>query len=404
MRDNWKSDEKLDEIMKMALASDAEPEEELNRRIVNQWKERPDMKKQIAKRVYATAVACGALLITVSVGAAVKYLKPAEVAERTGIESEKIAAAFQGKDAITLNDSKEAGDYRVTLLGITTSENLEESRLSQEVSVQGELYAIAAIERLDGTPMPATSDDAYSDVSFFVSPLIGGLAPWQYNIASMGGGYSDFVENGILYRTIVCDDVSYFADRNLYLCVSDTNFYDTSAYRYDETTGAITRNEEYDGVNLLFDLPIDPARADQAAAREYLKELEESWEPEADAGAAAEKDAADKAADDVTALIEDISNQIFEGNEAEALKDAALLEDATKTVPEKNGRYEYELTLNGQSSILYFYKENFRNGKDVSVCYGDYDEDTEAFTGLYIILLTEEGDGTAEIRTYYREV
>lgn len=404
MRDNWKSEEKLDKIMKMALASDAEPEEELNRRIVNQWKERPDMKKQIAKRVYATAVACGALLITVSVGAAVKYLKPAEVAERTGIESEKIAAAFQGEDAITLNDSKEAGDYRVTLLGITTSENLEESRLSQEVSVKGELYAIAAIERLDGTPMPATSDDAYSDVSFFVSPLIEGLAPWQYNIASMGGGYSDFVENGILYRTIVCDDVSYFADRNLYLCVSDTHFYDTIAYRYDETTGAITRNEEYDGVNLLFDLPIDPARADQAAARDYLKALEESWEPEADAGAAAEKEAADKAADDVAELIEDISNQIFEGNESEALKDATLLEDATKTVSEKNGRYEYELTLNGQSSILYFYKENFQNGKDVSVCYGDYDEDTEAFTGLYIILLTEQGNGTAEIRTYHRKV
>lgn len=404
MRDNRKSEKKVDKIMKMALASEVEPEEELNRRIVNQWKERPDMKKQIAKRVYATAVACGALLITVSVGAAVKYLKPAEVAERTGIESEKISAAFQGEDAITLNDSKEAGDYRVTLLGITTSENLEESRLSQEVSVQGELYAIVAIEHLDGTPMPATSDDAYSDISFFVSPLIEGLAPWQYNIASMGGGYSDFVENGILYRTIVCDDVSYFADRDLYLCVSDTNYYDTSAYCYDETTGAITRNEGYGGVNLLFDLPIDPARADQAAAQKYLKALEESWEPEDDLVTADEKDAANRAAENVEALIDDISNKIYEGNEEEALKNAALLEDATKTVSEKDGRYEYELTLNGQSSILYFYRENFRNGKDVSICYGDYDEDAEEFTSLYIILLTEQGDGTAEIRTYYREV
>lgn len=322
MRDNRKSEEKLDEIMKLALASKVEPEEELNRQIVRQWKERPDMKKQIAKRIYATAVACCALLITVSVGAAVKYLRPAEAAEKSGIEPEKIQAAFQGEDVVELNDSREAGDYRVTLLGITTSEHLKESQLSEEVPVQGELYAIVAIERLDGTPMPATSDDAYSDLSFFVSPLIEGLAPWQYNIASMHGAYSDFVENGILYRTIVCDDVSKFADRNLYLCVSDTTFYDTSAYDYDEKAGIITRNEGYDGINLLFDLPIDPACADQEAADEYLKALEMSWEPEDDAVTEAEREAANQAAENVEMLIGDISDKIFDGNEEEALKGA----------------------------------------------------------------------------------
>ncbi len=404
MRDNRKSEKKLDELMKTALAFEVEPEEELNRQIVKQWKERSDMKKQIARRIYATAVACGALLITVSVGAAVKYLRPAEAAEKAGMESETIAAAFEGEDAIELNESKDAGDYRVTLLGITTSENLEKSRISEEISASGELYAVTAIECLDGTPMPEISDDAYADLSFFVSPLIQGLEPWQYNIASMGGGYSDFVENGILYRVTVCDDVSVFADRKLYLCVSDTTFYETGAYHYDETAGTITRNEEYDGINLLFDLPIDPACGDEAAAEEYLKALKESWESEDTPEAAAEREAANQAAADVAALIEDISGKILNGEEELALEGATLLEDATKTVTEKNGRYEYELTIDGQGAIHYFYKENFQNGKDVSVCYGNYDEDAEEFTGLYILILTENGDGTAEVRTYYRDV
>lgn len=402
MRDNRKPEKKLDDIMKIALASEAEPGEELNRQIVSQWKERPDMKKQIAKRIYATAVACCALLITVSVGAAVKYLRPAEVAKKSGIESEKITAAFEGDNAMEMNESKEAGDYRFTMLSVTTAENVEESRLSEDISVRGELYAIVAIERLDGAPMPSTSEDDYGDLSFFVSPLIEGLAPWQYNIASMGGGYSDFEENGILYRVIVCDDVSKFADRNLYLCVSDTLFYDSTAYHYDETTGAITRNGEYDGINLLFDLPIDPARADQAAAEEYLKALEESWKPE-DNGEA-ERKAVNQTAADVDALIDDISDKILGGEEEKALEGATLLKDATKTVAETNGRYEYELTLENQSSTHYFYRENFWNGKDVSICYGGYDENTDAFTSFYIIILTENGDGTAEIRTYYREI
>lgn len=400
MRDDWKSEEEMDKIMKIALASEVEPEEELNRQIVKQWKERPDMKKQTVKRIYATAVACAALLITVSVGAAVKYLKPAEVAERAGMESEKIAAAFEGENAMEIGESKEAGDYRFTMLGVTTAENVEESRLSEDISVQGELYAIVAIERLDGTPMPPTSDDAYGELSFFVSPLIEGLVPWQYNIASMGGGYSDFVENGILYRVIVCDDVSKFADKNLYLCVSDTTFYDTNAYRYDELTGAITRNEEYDGINLLFDLPIDPARADQAAADEYLKALEESWKP--DAGEGDESTSAQE--EEITKMVDEIIEQIQNGKEEEALKDAELLENQTKTVTEKNGVYEYEFTEKNQTSLYYFYKNNFVDGRDIAVSYTDYDETTDQFHGIYISLLTENGDGTAEVRTYYKEI
>lgn len=408
MRDNWKPEKEVDEIMKTALASEVEPEEELNRRIIQQWKERSDMKKQVARRIYALATACFALLITVSVGAAVKYLRPAEAAEKSGIESEKIKAAFEGENAMELNESQEAGDYRFTLLGITTAENLEESELSDKISAQGEIYAVVAIERLDGTPMPSIGEDAYDDNSFFISPLIEGLTPWQYNIASMNGAYSDFVENGIMYRVILCDDVSKFADRNLHLCVIDEIFYDTNAYYYEETTGEIARNENYDGINLLFDLPIDPTRADEAAAAEYLKELEASWESgtgEGDESVGAQSAEAAK-------LTEDIIAQISNGNEEEALEGAVLLDHLTKTVTGKDGVYEYEFTVENQTSSsleqevsnIYFYEDNFKNGRDVYVSYMDYDESTDQFQGIYIMVLKDNGDGTAEIKTYQKSL
>lgn len=395
---------KVDDMMKIALASDEEPGEELNRRILRSWKEQTNMKRQVAKKIYAVAAACGALMITVSAGAAVKYLRPAEAAERSGMESERIEAAFESKDAIEINESKEAGDYRFTLLGITTEQGINASQISGELNVRGDIYAIVAIERMDGTPMPDTSDEAYSDLRFFMSPLVDGLTPWRYNTISMGGGYSDFVENGILYRVIVSDDITMFADRDIHLCVSDTTFYDTNAYYYDEASGEITRNESYEGINLLFDLPIDADRADAEKAAEYMKALEASWSSE-DTEEVDEEEGWDVATGKIEEMINEICDQIVNVEEEKALEGAELIPEYTQIVTEENGLYQYKCSFDvEEEEIIYFYKDNFKNGKDVMICYGDYNEESVSIEGIYISVLTEMGDGTAEINTYYKEL
>ncbi|HAB61689.1 MAG TPA: hypothetical protein DCE48_13520 [Lachnospiraceae bacterium] len=122
--------------------------------------------------------------------------------------------------------------------------------------------------------MPSTSDENYGQEPFFVSPLIKGLKPWQYNIATMNGGYQDFVEDGIMYRLMECNNVEMFADRGIYLCVSDTTFYSVDAYDYDELTGEIAPNSEYAGINVLFDLPIDISKANREKADAYINEME----------------------------------------------------------------------------------------------------------------------------------
>lgn len=396
MRNNQSKNDRLDEIMKMALASEMKPEEELNRNIIQQWKEQPDMRKWKARKIHAAAAAAACLLlVTVTAGAAVRYLNSKEIAERA--ESKEVAAAFEGQDAIEINEVKEAGGYRFTLIGITKGSALVESALSEVIPDLEGTYATIAIERLDGAPMPSTSEDAYGDLSFFISPLIEGLAPWQYNIASMNGSYADFEEKGVLYRLISCDDIEKFADHKIHLCIIDSPFYDTNAYHYEESTGEITRREEYNGINLLFDLPIDTAKANPVEAEKYLKELEASWSSDD-----ADGESAGIISDDMEQQITNMIDEIINGNEDKALEGAVLLEDQTKTVTESDGSYQYEFSTEGQTSIIYFYKANFKNGKDVQISYTDFDESTEQYQGIFIAILTEKEDNTAEIRTYQK--
>ena len=73
---------------------------------------------------------------------------------------------------------------------------------------------------------------------------------------------------------ISCNAISFFADRDLYLCVLDQDTYSIDAYNYDTETGKITPNRDYEGINLLFDLPIDARYADSKKADAIQKELE----------------------------------------------------------------------------------------------------------------------------------
>lgn len=53
----------------------------------------------------------------------------------------------------------------------------------------------------------------------------------------------------------------------------DSSFYNARAYQYDEASGVISRNEDYDGLNALFRLPIVQAKADKVAAAAYVESL-----------------------------------------------------------------------------------------------------------------------------------
>ena len=73
-------------------------------------------------------------------------------------------------------------------------------------------------------------------------------------------------------------EYSGFADRGIYIGVSESMAYDNHAYSYDESSGELNRNESYQGVNALFVLTIDPAKADPEKAAAIIDSMDD-FEP-----------------------------------------------------------------------------------------------------------------------------
>lgn len=271
----------FDELLKQALTPSDEPDFWLNQKILNQGKERGNMEIKKIKRLPALALSTALILATgsITVFAAWKYLTPDKVAER--VKDGKLTEAFTGADAIAVNEVQSYSGYDVTFLGIVSGENLADKQaFTNGTLATDRSYIAVAIENSDHSPMADTSDESYSITDFFVSVLIKGYEPWMYNTASMNGGFTEFTEDGVTYRLVECDNVEIFADCGLYLCVSEGTFYNEKAYVYDAATGEITRNEEYTGLNALFDLPIDASKGDKEAAARYIEDLFSSHETE----------------------------------------------------------------------------------------------------------------------------
>ncbi len=211
------------------------------------------------------AAAAAVLLLTVSVFAVWSLLRASDVAET--FENHALSAAFESAGAIEINQSVTSGGYIFTLLGIVSGEDLSENvSFNEGIALKDRTYAALAIRRADGEPMTG-------EESFFSTPLIKGLKPWQFNAASMNGGYSQTVIDGVLYRIDECDTVAVFADRGLYFGITTDMFIDNRTFVYNEETGEVTVNPAFDGASALFDLPIDLSLADAEKAEDYIKKI-----------------------------------------------------------------------------------------------------------------------------------
>lgn len=225
-------------------------------------------KKYNVKKIMLTIVAATCILGTTAL-AAYHFLSAKQVANEMG---DTILSEYFDENEI-ISETKIDGKYKATVLGIANGEKISKFKSSAWEVYPDRTYVAVAVERTDGTTM--TYDD-----EILVTPLIEGLAPWKYNIVTMHGGYSAQVIDGILYRIIECDSVEFFADRNLYLAIVDKMFLDNKPYTFEESTGHISVNDQYEGTNILFDLELDKSKADSEKAKDYIKSLEVSEEEE----------------------------------------------------------------------------------------------------------------------------
>ncbi|MFX3634536.1 MAG: hypothetical protein ACE3L7_15695 [Candidatus Pristimantibacillus sp.] len=301
---------KWDGLLKQALASEAEPEEIMNESLINRFKERAKIKHAFRKRISAgLLVVVITIVMSITAYAATQLFSSKQVAEHLG--EQILAKAFESNDAIEINQTISSGDYNFTLHGIVSGTGLTGLSSSAKDIDPDRTYAVTSIARLDGEPMPDTSDPEYGKEKFFVSPFIKGQKPWQINIASMNGGYSEVVVDGIMYRLIECDGVEMFADRGVYLAISSgSSFYNSEAFAYNESTGEVSAKTDYKGISILFDLPLDKAKADPVKAEAYLEQLLQV--PSVDTKADSNASVSDEEAE-VASKVEYLKNKISEG-------------------------------------------------------------------------------------------
>lgn len=250
---------------------------------------RPAVRAVWWKRGWRVAVAVAALccLGTLGAVAATRYLQPSQVAQQ--MEQQELAALFTGEDAVPVEQTLTAGRYIVTLLGLTSGENVTgywSSDWTDGVPADDRQYAVLAITHADGTPMAELADPD-SDLTLqnsLISPVFASVdyPLMDYNVYSMNGARHDFVQDGVRYIVVETDTVEPFADKNPQLAVilDDESGISglLSGFVQDPVSGEITVTPEGEGTRLLFDLPIPESKADpeRAAAlcRQWFSETE----------------------------------------------------------------------------------------------------------------------------------
>ena len=277
------TDEKLDLILKQALSPEIDDcdvkiktmDMEKEENVINYEKNKNFKKSSVKSWKHATAAAAAiavTMVSSITAYAAWRYFSAKDVAAE--IADNRLAQEFEQNNWMDECETQTYGNYDITLLGIVSGDEIS-SHLSKTDSgeIDGDkTYMAVAIAHSDGTPMPDSSKT--DEEQFYVSPYIEGLDPARYNASVLGGNNTLFVSDGIQYRLLETDNIECFADRKIYMGVSEGEAYDDKAYVYDSVSGDISRNESYEGVNALFTLSIDSNLADQKRAAEVIAAMD----------------------------------------------------------------------------------------------------------------------------------
>lgn len=323
----------------------------LNTAILSEVKEREKMGKYETyrkKSVQAAAIAATLILGfgSVSTIAAYRFLNPSQVATETN--NQKLAKAFQGTDALFINETQTCGDYNITLLGSTSGKNIGDT-IPADIA-EDEIYAVLALKRTDGAPLPKFNTPEHAKLPFFPSFYIKGLNPARYNLDSMNGFYTSCEKNGVYYYIVAMRNIEIFADKGIYvgLCsAGEDGDYNPDAYTFYKKSGKITGSKQFDGVNALFVLPVDQSKADPKQAETFLQNLNTSVTPQS-AALTKEEEKCEQANKKMIRL----ADAFFETITAETIDDLCEITDSQICVPDKDGVFTYSFPI-GDSDTGY---------------------------------------------------
>lgn len=230
-------------------------------------KEYSNMTFNKSKKMAVLIAACVALL-AVSVSAAVMWLTPAQVAEE--YDQPLLAEAFNGPGAIELNETVESGDFSITLLGLVSGRNLDTLNPDLETD---HTYSVLALRRLDGEPL---ENETFDFGRYTMTPLVAGTSPAAVNNWTLDAGAGGMAKDGVYYYLLDTASIEMFADRTVYMAFYEGFAPSNTIFTVAED-GTITFADDFAGVHALFTLPLDPSKADPAAAEAFLNENDLGW-------------------------------------------------------------------------------------------------------------------------------
>lgn len=239
----------------------------LRRRARELEKENKIMNFSKTKKLAVTAAAAVALLV-VSVSAALVWLTPSQVAERHG--QDLLAEAFRGPDAIEINETVETGDFAVTLMGLVSGEDLDAMNPDPG---NARTYAVLSVRRLDGEPL---ENETFDFTGYTMTPLVSGCSPTAVNSWTLNAGASGFAQDGLYYYLLDTESIEKFADHTVYMAFYEGGVPNNTIFTVSDD-GAIAFCEDFTGVQALFTLPLDSAKADAAAVEAFLEENPMGW-------------------------------------------------------------------------------------------------------------------------------
>ena len=349
-------------------------------------------KSSFRKSAVVAAVVCVVAVSSITAVAAYRYLKPAQIAEEMA-ENDALAKAFDSKDAVKINETQKNDTYEVTLLGMVSGAGLElcmpedsEGTLQQDYT-----YVVMAIAHTDGTAV--SQDDQKC-----ISPLIHGVDWMIANNATLNLGLTSFIQDGVMYELIECDSLEKFAGRGVQIGVVDSFAEENQAFAMDES-GKYQQKADYEGINFLFDLPLDPAKGDEQAAEQYLKELEQEMDAEEESDAEEksddEEDIDDAEDPELSKFLKLERRYRKKDDETGFLREYAEVIPGTRQVlkVDKKGYVHYEVKgeSEGDSEEGSFLAEELQleAGKQ-AIIGGGYGETLDSLT-MYVITKNEDG-------------
>jgi len=257
----------IDTDLRCALAETRSPNAQLKNKTKERMEETQMKKRFIGKSAFIKAAIAAALILALGISAfaVLTQYTPAEIA--LALQSPQLAKVLREGKGTIINKSQTSGDYVVTLIGTASAEDLDYIFSEDDTFGSGSM-ALLSVARKDGQPMPPLAErdeNTFGAIHTFL--VFDGYVPWQ---VSIGAGGSSTVLDGVQYQAINYDEIECFAGRKVHLFVSDS-FPGSDTLTFDVKDISIRLNPKYEGVCMLFELPLDPAKADAEKAKAFVE-------------------------------------------------------------------------------------------------------------------------------------